>query len=317
MSASIAGAPRPFRFGVQAAVAASAEEWTAKVRRIDDLGYTVLALNDHFNHQLAPVPALMAAAAASPRLELGATVFSNDFKHPVVLAKEMATVDVLSGGRTFIGLGAGWLRSDYEQAGIAYDAPGTRISRLMEAVTVIKGLFDEAPFTFHGTYYSIDGLDGWPKPARRPHPPLFIGGGGRRILSFAAREADIVGINVDLRGGDFGSYLRGGATGGGVGEKVEWIREAAGDRMTAIELNVCLFNIGVTDDREAYARGVAESHGADVDQVLATPNVLIGTIQEMVDTLLKRRERFGISHILVPYPRIDQFAPIVDRLTGR
>lgn len=308
---------RPFRFGVQAAVASSAEEWRAKVRRIDDLGYSILALNDHFNQQLAPIPALMAAAAASPTLELGATVFATDFKHPVVLAKEMASVDVLSGGRAFLGLGAGWLRSDYDQSGIAYDPPGVRISRLIEAVSVIKGLFADEPFSFQGRYYSIDQLDGWPKPIRRPHPPLFIGGGGKRILTFAAQQADIIGINVDLRAGDYASYLRGGATGGGVEQKVEWIRDAAGDRLDSIELNVCLFNVGVTDDRDAYARGVAEPYGVDVEQVFATPNVLIGNIDQMVDTLQERRDRFGISHILVPYLRIERFAPVVERLTGR
>lgn len=309
--------PRPFRFGVQAAVASSAEQWSAKVSAVDDLGYSILALNDHFNDQLAPVPALMAAAAVSPRLELGATVFSNDFKHPVVLAKEMATLDLLSGGRTFLGLGAGWLRSDYDEAGIRYDAPGARISRLIEAVAVIKGLFGDGPFSFAGEHYTVTALEGTPKPVRRPHPPLFIGGGGKRILSFAAREADIVGINVDLRSGDFGSYLRGGAAGGPVDEKIAWVREAAGDRWDSIELNVCLFAIAVTEDRDAQASEVAQLYGVDAEQVLATPNVLIGTVGQMVDTLQRRRDRFGISHVLVPYPRAEEFAPVVARLSGQ
>jgi len=227
-----------------------------------------------------------------------------------------APIDVLSGGRTFLGLGAGWLRSDYQQSGITYDPPGERISRLIEAVAVIKGLFADGPFSYQGKYYSINALDGTPKPIRRPGPPLFIGGGGRRILSFAAREADIVGINVDLRGGDFGSYLRGGATGGAVDEKIGWIKAAAGDRFDGLELNVCLFAVGVTDDRDGYAREVARPYGVDAEQVLETPNVLIGTVAQMVDTLQRRRDRFGISHVLVPYPRAQEFAPVVAQLAG-
>jgi len=193
--------PRKIRFGIQLATATTGAEWAELARKAEDLGYSTLFMPDHFGDQLAPVPALMAAADATTTLNVGALVFDNDYKHPLVLAKEMATQDVLSGGRLEIGLGAGWMEADYRAAGMAYDRPGVRIDRFAEGLAVIKGAMADGPFSFSGDHYTITDHDGRPKPVQQPHPPLLIGGGGRRVLSIAAREADIVGINASMAAG--------------------------------------------------------------------------------------------------------------------
>ena len=186
--------PRPFRFGAGAFITDSAATWTETARRIEAFGYDMLLMPDHFARTFEPAPAMVAAALATTTLRVGTNVYANDFRHPAVLAKEMATVDVLSGGRLVMGIGAGWKRAEYDQAGIPFDRAGVRVSRMIESLRVIKGLWADDPFTFAGEHYRIDALEGWPKPLQRPHPPILIGAGGRRLLSFAAREADIVGI---------------------------------------------------------------------------------------------------------------------------
>src|SRR5947207_14304512 len=185
---------RPFRFGVVAESAPSREAWIELVRRSENLGYATFLLADHYVNEFPPIAALMAAADAASTIHIGSLVFDNDFRHPVVLAKEVATLDLLSGGRFELGLGAGWKLPEYEWAGIPFNPPGVRIDRLAEAVRVLKGLFADGPLTFSGRHYAIAGLDGQPKPLQRPHPPITIGGGGRRILSLAAREADTVSL---------------------------------------------------------------------------------------------------------------------------
>ena len=169
---------RPFRFGVQLGGPADAAGWVEQARRIEDLGYSTVTMPDHFTDQLAPMPALSAAAAVTTTLRIGALVFDNDYKHPAVLAKELATQDVLSGGRVEIGLGAGWMETDYRSIGMAYDRPGVRIDRFEEGIAVIKGAMADGPFSFAGRHYTITDYDGRPKPVQRPHPPLLIGGGG-------------------------------------------------------------------------------------------------------------------------------------------
>ena len=193
---------RGFRFGVQASRATTAKEWADLARRAEAHGYDVLTMPDHFTDQLAPVPALMAAADATTDLRVGALVFDNDYKHPVVLAKELATIDLLSEGRLEIGLGAGWMISDYEESGIPYDSPKVRIDRFVEGLRVIKGTMGDGPFSFSGDHYTVTNYNGQPKPLQKPCPPVLIGGGGKRVLSIAAREADIVGINGTLHAGD-------------------------------------------------------------------------------------------------------------------
>ena len=195
--------PRPFRFGVQCSSPPDGTRngWSELARTCEGLGYSTLTVADHFDDQLAPIPALMAAADATTTLRVGALVLCTDFTHPVVIAKEAATIDVLSDGRFELGLGAGWMTSDYERTGIAFDSASTRIERMGEALTVIDQLWSDAPCTFDGKHFSISDLDGRPKPVQRPRPPVLVGGGGKRVLSLAARQADIVGLNVDLRRG--------------------------------------------------------------------------------------------------------------------
>ncbi|HTE66310.1 MAG TPA: TIGR03621 family F420-dependent LLM class oxidoreductase, partial [Candidatus Binatia bacterium] len=229
-------AVRPFRFGVTVPTISSGTGWAERARRVEQLGYSMLVVPDHFRNQLASVPALTAAALATTRLRVGSLVFSNDFRHPAVLATEAATIDVLSGGRFELGLGAGWLRAEYEQTGIRYDSARTRIERLEEAVTIVKGLLAGERVTFTGRHYSIADLEGRPAPVQRPHPPILIGGGGQRTLSLAAREASIVGLVPRARRDGSGldmTDLSDAAT----REKLEWVRSAAGDRFDSLEIH--------------------------------------------------------------------------------
>jgi len=216
-------------------LAASAAEWAENARRVEALGYDTLLLPDHFAPDLfAPIPALTAAALATTTLRVGTTVFDNDFRHPAMLAKEIATIDVLSDGRFEVGLGAGWKKEEYDQVGIPFDPPGTRVGRLEETVRVLKGLWADGPLTFTGQHYTIQALESFPKPVQRPHPPIFIGAGGKRLLSFAAQEADIIGIIAQaLPAGGLDVASDSEAR---LAEQVRWIREAAGERFSHVEL---------------------------------------------------------------------------------
>src|SRR5438067_3110112 len=227
-------AVRPFRFAIAATWSESREDWLAKARRAEELGYDVFLMPDHTGHQLAPVPALMAAASATTTLRIGSFVFANDYRHPLLLAKEVSTLDVLSGGRIEFGIGAGWSTPDYERMGLRYDRPGVRIDRMVEAIRLMKRLFREDRVDFAGTHYHAKAARLWPKPVQRPLPPLMIGGGGKRILSIAAREADIVALvpQVDERGRHRGPDITGAAT----ARKIGWIRAAAGEGFDRLEI---------------------------------------------------------------------------------
>ncbi len=309
--------PRPFRFGVQAGRTADRRGWIDLARRAEDLGYAVLTMPDHFDDQFAPVPALMAAADATSALRVGALVWDNDYKHPLVLAKELATIDVLSDGRLEIGIGAGWMRSDYEQAGIPYDRPGVRIDRFEEALAIIKGLMSPDLYSFTGRHYTVTEHDGRPKPLQRPHPPILIGGGGRRVLSIAAREADIVGINGSMHAGVIGPEAIATMTAEAVDEKVAVVREAAGERLASIEVNVRVFMVNVTDDRAAAVEFLATALHVEQRMVEETPFALIGSPAKLVEDLLARRERWGMSYVVVGADDVERFAPVVEQLTGR
>jgi len=308
--------PHKFRFGIQTSRAPSREEWVDKVRRIEELGFSSLFIPDHFNNQFAPIPALMAAADATSSLRLGTLVLDNDFRHPLVLAKELATLDVLSGGRVEAGLGAGWMVSDYEQSGMVYERPGVRISRLEEAVKIMKGLFAEGPFTFSGKHYRVTGHEGTPKPVQKPHPPFLIGGGGKRVLTLAAREADIVGVNFSLAEGVVNPAVAVTGSAAATAEKIGWIRDAAGKRLDDLELNVTVFFSTVTDDRKAMAERIAPGFGLSPDDVLLSPHVLIGTVEQIVDDLQRHREEYGFSYIVFSGDVFEALAPVVKRLAG-
>jgi probable F420-dependent oxidoreductase len=306
---------RPFRFGVTAPTPSAGTDWVERARRVEQLGYSILVVPDHFRDHLAPVPALTAAALATTRLRVGSLVFSNDFRHPAVLAKEAATIDVLSGGRFELGLGGGWLRAEYAQTGIPFDAPGTRIERLEEAVTIIKGLLAGERVTFAGRHYTIADLEGRPTPIQRPHPPIVIGGGGRRTLTLAAREASIVGLVPRARRDGSGldmTDLSDAAT----RQKLEWVRAAAGDRFDSLEIHALIQAVAVADRRTAAADDLASRFKVARDVVLETPYVLLGTIKEMCESLRQRRERYGISYLTVFERDMEVFAPVVARLAG-
>ncbi len=307
---------RPFRFGIQASNAPSRAEWVSLSQRCEGNGFSCLTMPDHFGDQLAPVPAMMTAADATTDLRVCALVFDNDYKHPAVLAKELATMDLLSDGRVEIGVGAGWMISDYEQIGIPYDSPGVRIDRFVEGLHIIKQSMQPGSFSFDGKHYAITNYDGLPKPVQS-RVPLLIGGGGKRMLGIAAREADIVGINPSLHTGAIGVETFGQMTADAVDEKVAIVREAAGDRLADIELNIRAFLVNVTDDG-AGARGrLASGLGVDEAMLLSSPFALIGSPAELIERLLERRERWGFSYVIVGAEDVDRFAPVVAALTGK
>ena len=308
--------PRKFRFGVQASNAASGADWAVLARKAEDLGFSSLFLPDHFGDQLAPVPAMMAAADATTDLKVGALVFDNDYKHPVVLAKEIATIDVLSGGRVEFGLGAGWMTTDYEQSGIPKERDGVRIAKMVEALEVFRGLWAPGAYSFKGEHYTIDGLDGLPKPLQQPHPPILIGGGGPKMLRIAAQHADIVGINPRLAAGEVNAEVAQDASAAMLDEKIKWIRDAAGDRFDDLELNVLTFFATVTDDPRALAENLAAAMSSTADEVLETPYAWFGTVEEICDKLRAARERWGLSYFVLQKDGMDAMAPVVAQLAG-
>ena len=307
------GNERAFRFGVVARAAASRAEWIAKARMAEKRGFAVLLVPDHFGEQIAPVPALLLAAEVTRTLRVGSLVFDNDFRHPALLAKEAATLDLLTEGRFELGIGGGWHTAEYAQAGLAFDAPRIRLARLTEAVRVVKGLFADGPLTFAGEFYSIADLSGYPRPAQRPHPPILIGGGRRGLLSLAAREADIVGIAPRFSNG-IGQPES--LTAAAADEQIGWIREAAGARFDALELNILIQRVIATDDRERAAEELAGDWGMSSEQALNSPHALLGTAAQIAQTLRERRERRGISYISVFEQHADDFAAVIPLLAG-
>ena len=224
----------PFRFGVNVYGANDSHAWTAQARHIEALGYDTLFVADHFGG-LPPIAGMMAAALATTTLRVGTNVFANDFRHPLVLGAEVAAVDFFSGGRVILGLGTGFWRQDYDQTGIPFEPPSTRVGRLEEAVQILKGIYTTAPFSFAGQYYAVRDFELSPGPNQQPHPPILVGGGGPRILALAAREADIVGFG--RRSTRFGGFDTDSDTPDATAEKVAWVREAAGERLERLEFS--------------------------------------------------------------------------------
>jgi probable F420-dependent oxidoreductase len=301
---------RPFRFGVSGGRPTRAE-WLDLARKADDLGYSTLLLPDHFGRQLAPLHALLAAAMATPRLRVGTIVLDNDFRHPALLAREAATVDLLTDGRFELGIGAGWLEADYRSSGLPFDPPGLRVTRLTEAVHILKAFFTgEGPITFEGRFYRLNDL--LPYPRRRV--PLLIAGSRRRMLQLAAREADIVGLEDH----QFAERLTGSASihVADSNEQVAIVREAAGPRFDDLELNVFAARTEVTDDRSGVVDDFAQQMGLTPAQIDASTSFLVGSADAIAEQLHERRERLGISYIIVWDRVMDAFAPVVARLSA-
>jgi probable F420-dependent oxidoreductase len=307
---------RPFRFGIQCKGPVDPTGWPELARKVEDLGWSTLTIADHLDEALAPVPGAMAALDATTTLRVGTMVLANDYRHPVVVAKEAATLDLLSGGRFELGIGAGWMTSDYEAAGIALDRPGVRVDRLAEALMVLRGLWSPAPLTFAGEHYRIDGLDGRPEPVSPGGPPIVVGGGGRRVLELAARQADVVAVNVNLRAGVIDERAFPDGTPESTDRKIGWIRDAAGTRFDDLELQVRVHLAMVTDDRDAVIEELAPAFGLTSEEASTTPHALIGTVDEICEQLLERRARWGISYLGMSADQLDAFAPVVARLAG-
>lgn len=309
--------PRPFRFGVQAAAGVDADAWRALARNVESLGYATLLVADHVGgNEMAPLPALAAAADATSDLRIGTLVINNDLRHPAMLAREAASLDVLSGGRFELGIGAGWARGEYEALGIGFDEPATRIDRLDEALRIIRATWSGDPVEERGQHYRVDRLSGLPRPVQRPGPPILVAGGGARILDVAARHADIVGVHLRMhRDGRGEDWSTGSSAATRVG--VERIRAAAGDRFEALELQMMIMTLELTDDRSAAAERVATAEGQRMTEVLDSPYRLIGTVDGVVEALEQTRARLGVSYFVVPGGRAAAFAPVVARLSGR
>lgn len=311
---------RPFRFLAEARAPASARDLAETARRAEAIGVDTLVIPDHLIPQLAPIPAMAAIASVSDRLRVSAFVLNNDLRHPAVLAQELASIDILSDGRLDIAIGAGWNRAEYDAIGLPFDSTPVRQARLAEAISVLKGCFADGPFSFGGEHYTITDYDAEPKPVQRPHPPILIGGGGRRTLTLAAREANIVGLAPRILpngGPDLSSV-----TFEGTREKIGWVREAAGERFGELELNVypSMTAVTVTDRPLAAAREVAERLEArtgmtiGAEELLESPHIFIGTVEDFVAKFERLRSELGITSIMVG--EVDDLAPVVERLAG-
>ena len=322
---------RPFRFGLQSFSASSAKEWTDRARKAEDLGYSSFMLADHYigpgpaleatGHpvqSVAAVPAITLAAEATTTIKVGCRVMCVDYRNPVVLAKEMATIDLFSDGRLELGLGAGWLQGEYEAMGVPFDPPGERIQRLADVIALVKATMADGLTAFEGASgVKAVGFEGVPKPVQRPHPPIMVGGGAPRVLRLAGREADIVSFNFNNRAGVIGPDGLGSSTAEATAQKVGWVREGAGERFDDVELEIGAYFTVVTEHVEATAGQFSAMFGMPPEAVLEHPHVLIGTVEGICDELERRREAYGISYVTVGDGNIEAFAPVVARLSGR
>ena len=305
---------RRFRFGGGVMAVPSRAEWIRLIQKAEDQGYDIVAVADHFGPDwFPPFTALMAAADATTRLRVGTYVLDNDFRHPALLAREAATLDLLSEGRFELGIGAGWLRSDYKQTGISFDPAKVRVERLIEAVHIIKRSFVDDKVTFHGEHYSVHELVGAPQSVQQPSPPIMIGGSGRRMLSFAAREANIVGLLMNTTASNALADTSTAST----HQRLEWIQAAAGEQFDALELNTLVFNVVVTNQGHQAAEQLAKAWGSTPDDVLDSIHILVGSVDHICEKIHRWREEFGISYLAIPgEEQMTAFAPIIARLAG-
>ena len=306
--------PRRFRFGVELKAPFDGMSWAASAREVESLGYSTLFVPDHFHSGLGPIAAMTAAAAATTTLRVAPLVLACDFRHPAVLAKELATIDLLSEGRLEVGLGAGYNPLDYERSGVRMDPPGVRVDRLIEHTRVLRSLFADGETEFEGSHYRITGLDGNPKPFTPGGPPIIVAGGGPRLLRFAAAEADIIGVNPSTAAGRNSEGTARDALPGSIDAKFALIREAAGERFDSLEFNAWLSLAMVTDDALGAAARLAARFAAPPEEVLDSPVMLLGTIDEMAERLRRRRDRWGYSYTVLQAEVAHEFAPLVTLL---
>jgi len=306
---------RTFRFALTASHARSADAWVELARRAEKLGYSSLLVPDHLTQQLSPIAAMATAAAATSSLRIGGFVFANDFRHPLMLAREAATLDLLSDGRLELGLGAGWRTADYRQLGITYDAPGRRIDRLVESTGLVKRLLSGETVTHAGAHYQLGAARVWPRPIQQPHPPIIMGGGGPRMLRLAAREADIVGFipQFSRRGRPILTDVSEAA----LDRKIAIVREAAGDRIGRLELNLFIVDAGLVGSGEPVGRSLLAAAKLASVGLVGSPYFLYGTLSALREQLERRRERSGISYYAIRQGSMEAMAPLVAALAGR
>lgn len=320
----------PFRFAVQSFNADSAGEWRDRARKVEDLGYSALHLADHILgpgpalersfhpvQNLAAVPAMCFAAAATTELKIGCRVFCVDYRLPVMLIKEALTIDMLSEGRLEFGVGAGWLADEYTAIGLAQDSPGRRIQRLENAIAAFRQFAGTGEVAVANADVNWSDFEGVPKSASGDLPPLMIGGGAPKILGLAGREADIVSLNFNNRSGMIGPDGVSLSTAEETARKIDWIKDGAGSRFDQIEVEIGAYFTVVTPDAEPVLAQFGQGFGLSPEQMAEHPHALIGSVDEIVDKLEHRREAFGISYVTVGDTAMEMFAPVVARLAGK
>jgi probable F420-dependent oxidoreductase len=305
-----------FRFALQVSKAGSAQEWRSLARKAEDLGYSTLYVPDHLDDQWSPMVACAVAAEATTTLRVGTLVLDNDFRHPVLVAKEAATLDILTGGRFEFGMGAGWLTADYEQSGITMDAPSVRIGRLEESLEIMRAMWRDGSATFAGEHYAVEGAVGSPKPLTPGGPPLVIGGGSKRILTLAGRHAEVVSVVPSLAAGHIGREVAAESVVEKYRERVRWVRDAAGERADDLELQCWTVAVQVVPNADELFESMAPMFDLTPEQLRAAPLALIGTVSEIVETLRRRREELGFSYIVVHEAEFEALAPVVAELAG-
>jgi probable F420-dependent oxidoreductase len=305
-----------FRFALQASSAASPAAWRELARKTEDLGYSTLYVPDHLGDQWAPMVAVTLAAEATTTLRVGTLVLDNDFRHPVVLAKEAATLDVVTEGRFEFGMGAGWVTLDYEYSGIRMDRPSVRVARLRESLEIMRSMWRHGSATFEGEHYHVTAAPGTPTPVTAGGPPLVVGGGSKRILTLAGQCADIVSVVPSLVAGHIGPEVAAEAVAEKYTERVQWARDAAGERAADLELQCWTVNVQVVPNAPVVAESIAPLFNLTPEQLRATPLALIGTVTEIIETLRKRREELGFSYIVVHEGEMDALAPVIAELAG-
>lgn len=305
---------RKFRFGAQLSQADGRKQWIEQAKKAEDLGYETFFMPDHLGSQYSPLLALM-TVAENTNLRIGTMVLDNDYRNPVFLARELATMDVLTEGRIEVGLGAGWMKSDYDESGIAYDTPAVRVSRFEEGLDIVTGLLSGEQVEFQGEYYKVN-AKGRPACIQKPHPPILIGGGGRKVLDIAARKADILGINFNLKAGEVTGNIGQDGLASVIDDKLAWVKKCAGDRFDEIELQVLVYLGSVTDDRMGQAEMLGGFIGLDAEQFVQAPNAVVGTVDQIVQDLIERRERWGFSYVCFTSASYEAMGDVIARLRG-
>lgn len=312
---------KPFRFAVQLERPTEGRSWADSCRELEDLGYSSVLVPDHLDEGLGPIAAMASAAMVTTDLRVGSLVFDCDFRHPAVLARELATIDQISEGRLELGIGAGWKRTDYDCSGIPMDPPGVRVSRMIEHARILKGYLSGEQVDLHGEHYDVTGVAADVATHSPGGPPFIIGGGAPRLLRFAGSFADIVGVNPSIHSGEIDSEAARDGMPERIDRKVAWVAEGASGRADGrgvddIEFNAWLAAAEITEDRDGIAALLGEMLGVDSGTALESPIVLVGTQSQVIEDLQSRRERWGYNYTVIPGDRVRDFAPIVAALAG-